>query len=221
MYLLWRRFTAPMKSASPKRLLRRPLVPLAGFSLIEVVLAIGVVSFAFVGILGLLPAGLSLFRQATDMSVGAQILQKVTDDARQMDFATLVDAKDTGAGQGNPVTFRAPLAAAPGLRYFDESGGEIVPASAAASQDPSALSASEKTQIVYYVSIRIVTATTLPANAAGNGGAPVTGRYLATVTVQIADNPGNARVSFDANKLFVAAPGISVKTFSVLLAKND
>src|SRR5687767_4065395 len=62
-----------------------------GFSLVEVVLAIGVVSFAFVAILGLVPAGMSQFRQAIDTAVCAQIAQRVIGDAQQTDFDLLID----------------------------------------------------------------------------------------------------------------------------------
>lgn len=185
----------------------------------EVVLAIGVVAFAFVGILGLLPAGLTAFRKATDMSVGSQILQKIVEDARQTDFATLVDFKNTGASGASPVTFRAPLVSAPAWRYFDEAGNEVVPADPAARQAPASLSAQEKTQVVYDVSTRVVTTTALPSN--GDTAAVTNCEYLATLTVQIVDNPGNAPVTFDGNYLVVPARGLSVKTFSVLLSKND
>lgn|GEM_PF-6307406 len=44
-----------------------------GFTLIETAFAIGIVAFAFVALIGLLPAGLTNFREAMDPSVGAQI----------------------------------------------------------------------------------------------------------------------------------------------------
>lgn len=79
------------------------------FSLVEVVLAIGIVSFAFVGLFGLLPAGLNIFRQAMDNSVGSQIVQRLVNEAQQTDFPTLT-------------------AAATVLRYFDEQGNEVTAA---------------------------------------------------------------------------------------------
>ena len=79
------------------------------FSLVEVALALGIVSFAFVGLFGLLPAGLSIFRQAMDNSVGSQIVQRLVNEAQQTDFPTLT-------------------AAATALRYFDEQGNEVTAA---------------------------------------------------------------------------------------------
>ena len=81
----------------------------AGFSLVEVVLAIGIVSFAFVGMFGLLPAGLNTFRQAIDNSVGSQIVQRLVNEAQQTDFPELIKI----------------TTAAPSVRYFDDQGNEM------------------------------------------------------------------------------------------------
>lgn len=77
-----------------------------GFSLVEVVLAIGVVALAFIPIFSLLPAGLTTFRQAIDNSLGSQIVQRLVGDAQQTDYATLI-------------------ATATYQRYFDEQGNEV------------------------------------------------------------------------------------------------
>lgn len=47
----------------------------AGFTLTEIVLALAVIAIAFVGVLGLLPAGLDASRQAADSTVVAEILE--------------------------------------------------------------------------------------------------------------------------------------------------
>lgn len=77
-----------------------------GFSLVEVVLAIGVVSFAFVAIFALIPLGLGSFRQAIDNSVGSQIVQRLINEAQQTDYPTLT---------ATPAT----------QRYFDDQGNEV------------------------------------------------------------------------------------------------
>lgn len=89
--------------------LRRPRRTPTAFSLVEVVLAIGIVSFAFVGLFGLLPAGLNVFRQAIDNSVGSQIVQRLVNEAQQTDFPALITA-------------------APTKRYFDDQGNEVTSA---------------------------------------------------------------------------------------------
>ncbi|MCE9612460.1 MAG: Verru_Chthon cassette protein B [Chthoniobacter sp.] len=77
-----------------------------GFSLIEVVLCIGIVAFAFLAIFGMLPVGLSTFRQAMDNTVGSQIVQRLVGEAQQTDFPTLIATSVT-------------------LRYFDDQGNEV------------------------------------------------------------------------------------------------
>lgn len=86
---------------------RRPSRRQGGFSLVEVILSIGIVAFAFVAILGLLPAGLSTFRQAVDNSLGSQIVQRMVNEAQQTDFPTLIFTPKT-------------------LRYFDDQGNEVL-----------------------------------------------------------------------------------------------
>lgn len=78
----------------------------AGFSLVEVVLCIGIVAFAFLAIFSLVPVGLTTFRQAIDNSLGSQIVQRLVGEAQQTDYPTLIA---TAAYQ----------------RYFDEQGNEV------------------------------------------------------------------------------------------------
>lgn len=49
----------------------------AAFSLVEVILALGVVSFAVMAILGLLPTGLSTLRASMNQTVEAQIVRSI------------------------------------------------------------------------------------------------------------------------------------------------
>ena len=76
------------------------------FSLIEVVIALGIVSFAFIGMVGLIPVGLNDFRESMDTSVGSRIGQQIVNEAQQTDF---------------PVLISAPTI----QRYFDEQGTEV------------------------------------------------------------------------------------------------
>jgi len=48
-----------------------------GFSLVEVTIALGLVSFAVITIMGLLPTGLSTLRQAMNQTVEAQIVRTI------------------------------------------------------------------------------------------------------------------------------------------------
>jgi uncharacterized protein (TIGR02598 family) len=60
-----------------------------GFSLIEVTIAMGVVSFALIALFGLLPTGLTTFRSSIDRSVASQIAQNIISQARQTEFSSL------------------------------------------------------------------------------------------------------------------------------------
>lgn len=60
-----------------------------GFSLIEVTIALGVVSFALIALFGLLPTGLTTFRSSIDRSVASQIAQGILSNARQTEFTNL------------------------------------------------------------------------------------------------------------------------------------
>jgi uncharacterized protein (TIGR02598 family) len=86
----------------------------AGFSLIEVVLAIGIMAFAFIPLLGLMPLGLNTSRQAIDTTIDAQIVQQMTSLAQQTNFSSLSILAT------NPLASSTPPAN--GLIYFDANG---------------------------------------------------------------------------------------------------
>jgi uncharacterized protein (TIGR02598 family) len=200
----------------------------SGFSLVEVVLAVGVVAFAFVGILGLLPAGMHQFRGAIDDTVCSEIAHQVIADAQQTDFDTLIDKDNVpGENDGNSYfTFRAPKVSQPEFRYFDERGDEVVPLSPAARANPDSLSSDEKAKVVYHVLVRVMPQTSVPATLVGIAG----GKELATVTVQVARNPSNRPIKISpagasdgsdpGRQLFAKTPGVSVLTFAAQIARN-
>jgi uncharacterized protein (TIGR02598 family) len=73
-----------------------------GFSLVEVTIALGVVSFALVALFGLLPTGLTTFRSSIDRSVASQIAQGIINEARQTDFTNL---GSLATASGSPKLF--------------------------------------------------------------------------------------------------------------------
>ena len=60
-----------------------------GFSLVEVVIAIGTLSFAMVPLVGMLPIGLNTFRDSINRSVSTQIAQRIMNEAQQTGFKNL------------------------------------------------------------------------------------------------------------------------------------
>ncbi|MEX1119367.1 MAG: Verru_Chthon cassette protein B [Terrimicrobiaceae bacterium] len=164
-----------------------------GFTLVEVTLALGVASFALVVLFGLLPVGLTISRGAADSVMGAQISQRVINDALQTDFDTLVES-------GATTLFRKPV------RYFGEQGNELLGPDGA----------------IYHVNTRVAVSTGVP----GNGVA--TNPDVATVTVQIVNNPGNIGLSVGAGgsptaMLWTGFPSGGqggIKTFSAQVSRN-
>ncbi len=193
-----------------------------GFSLVEIALAIGVVSFAFVALFGLLPSGLNTFRQAMDTSVGAQIAQRMVSELQETDFDVLM-ASATARNQGTGAQFfRLPL------RYFDDQGNETRP--------PETASAAERLRMLYTVRVRGSNPgsprisehkssyfTSLP-DVSGKRFNP---RDMSIFTIQVATNPGNRDVekfvdpaTFLLDRQTASRGGIAVQNYSVALARQ-
>ena len=149
-----------------------------GFSLVEVVLALGVVAFAFVAILGLIPAGMNSFRQAINISVCSQIGQKVIGDAFQADYDTLLTP--LGASVDSTTEFLA------NYRYFDEEGNEILPnplPTQASNNVAPRNSSGMLVPFVYLVVTKISPSIILP------GIPPTSSTQTASITVQVVFDP--------------------------------
>ncbi len=186
----------------------------AGFSLIEVSLALAVMGFAFVGILGLMSNGLSTYHDSIDATVSAQLAQRAIHDAQQADFNTLVDAKGIAGRPADPsFSFRAPSVSAPAFRYFDAEGNEIVP------QSTAQLSESERLRATYQVNVRVRPYADLPR--------PVLAKtpQLAQLTVQVIHLHGNAigdvETADGANQNLLKTRGVPVYTYATLVARNE
>lgn len=61
----------------------------SGFSLVEVVIAIGLLSFAVLSIVGLLPVGMSSLRQSMNQTVETQIVRSISGQSVVGNFSTL------------------------------------------------------------------------------------------------------------------------------------
>ncbi|PTY01479.1 hypothetical protein DB346_12055 [Verrucomicrobia bacterium LW23] len=62
----------------------------SAFSLVEIVIALGIVAFTFSTLLALLPVGLKTFKDAADTAIEAGIVQRTVNDLQQSSF-TLFD----------------------------------------------------------------------------------------------------------------------------------
>lgn len=70
-----------------------------GFTLVEVVIALGIISFALVALIGLLPVGLDTFRRAVDATTTSQIAQELLSSATHAKYSAL------GQMAGTPYYF--------------------------------------------------------------------------------------------------------------------
>lgn len=169
----------------------------SGFSLVEIMIAMGVVSFSFVTLMGLLGVGTINFHNANTTSITTQIAQRVINEAQQSDFANLI------SGSVNNASF------VKAVRYFDDAGNEIV-------------NAAEFKNAIYQVNTRITPTTVLPQNAATTA---TTNICLATVTVQVANNPSGATLATESaaplQGLWSVASTNSISTFSTFVSKNN
>jgi len=86
-----KRLTGRAASAvpSPRPALRRHPVGNVGFSLVEITIALGLVSFVAVSIIGLLPTGLTVMRNAMDQTVEAQIVRSISGQSQVANFTNL------------------------------------------------------------------------------------------------------------------------------------
>ena len=74
-----------------KKSLAQPQKNECAFTMVEVVMAMGIMSFAVVGIMGLLSMGLGTFRGSIDTTVQAQINQQIVSQAQLTDYSKLTN----------------------------------------------------------------------------------------------------------------------------------
>ena len=163
-----------------------------GFSLVEVTLAVGVVSFALMSVIALIPTGLSSFKVAMDNSVGSQIVERIVNELQQTDFNTLCPTKSL------PMV-RSPYQ----KRYFDDQGNEVT-VSGGTSAKPSGS--------IYEAQILLTNPTSLP----GDGGSS---NNLATVSIILVNNP-TTQSAFNADGTFNSSVTFSKKYYTAVVSRN-
>jgi len=88
------------------------------FSLIEICIALGIVAFAFVAMLGLLPVGLANFSKAMDTQTSTEIYQRLSAELQETEFDNLIKLGRNRPSGTVPFFFLK-------TRYFDAEGQEI------------------------------------------------------------------------------------------------
>lgn len=84
-----------------------------GFTLIEVVVAVGIVATVFVAFMGMLPLGMDTMREAGAITTQARISQKLIGEMQQTDWRKAGDSSNSIIDAFSSE-----------LRYFDEYGNE-------------------------------------------------------------------------------------------------
>lgn len=207
----------------PSRCRSRSCSP--GFSLVEVAIATAIIAVALVTFIGLLPSGTSQFQRAMDVSITAQIAQRILSDAEQAEFDALIDKASLPPDPEKlsycpaHFTFRAPRASAPAWRYFDVQGGEVIPVS------PGQLTDEERQKIVYHVNIRIRPRAPMPNQSERSESSA----QVAQITVQIIRNPahmpltmaeGNADDPNRPERNLIAQTRFPIYTYAALVGRN-
>lgn len=105
----------------------------SAFSLVEITLAIGIIAFAFVALFGLLPTGLSVFRQSIDAANEMWIMQDLNTMIQVTDWS-----KDTKTGKSKVESLAFDKG---GLIYFYDEEGRLT--DTGRSLSPSANAAAE------------------------------------------------------------------------------
>lgn len=188
-----------------------------GFSLVEVTLTIGVVAFAFVALLGLLPTGLTVFREAMDTTVTSQIVQRITSELQETDYFTLLhEAHLNGPGE-DPVASDAPIYGVLPARYFDDQGNEVRPLSG-----DGTLSSRERLRVLYEAHVRIARDRQLPGLSPAGNEERVGSRNLATAVIQIVKNPSGEAIELDGDTQLIATEKtkLAIQSFPALIART-
>ena len=131
-----------MKACSP-----RPPRPSGGFSLIEVAIALGIAAFVMAGLAGAWSSGQDRLRGAIDMTIAAQLAQRISAEMEVADFSDVLVLAGM-SGQAAPAMGWLPR------RYFSYVGREVM---------------QDEPERIYEVLTRVVHRGQLPATT--NGGA--------------------------------------------------
>lgn len=98
-------FSPNGRAVEPCRRVTRPRFSRqSGFSLVEIAIAIGILSFAMIALFGLLPVGMGSLRDSISTSTQTQIVSRVLSDAQLSDFTKYTGGTYYFNDEGSPVT---------------------------------------------------------------------------------------------------------------------
>ena len=94
----------------------------SGFSLIEVIVAMGIVATVMVGLIGILPTGVNSLHDASKVAIQSRIVQEMVSDAQQSNWDTASKAKDPNA---IPQPMLSEMLGVKNMRRYDAQGNLI------------------------------------------------------------------------------------------------
>ncbi len=188
-----------------------------GFSLVEVTLSIGVIAFAFVALMGLLPTGLSVFREAMDTTVTAQIAQRITSELQETDYYALLRMANLDGSGSDPVTNVDPSYGVLPIRYFDDQGNEIRSRS-----DTGSLSDEERLRVLYEAHVRLARDHQILGQNPSGASERLGTRNMTTVLIQVISNPTGQEVVIDSSTKLVdtTQTKLPIQSYPAFIARN-
>lgn len=143
-----------------------------GFSLVEIVMALGILSVAVIPLFGLLPVGMNIFKDAIDTTVQSQIMERLTTLAEQTEFSK-IGYPDNPQGIAVKATSSQDTVT-PVYYYYDDQGSEIP--------------ATQKASSIYTAAVTYLDKTGVPNGGAANG--TTSSENIITLWVRIYNNKG-------------------------------
>ncbi len=163
----------------------------AAFSLVEVVLAVGIMALGVVTILGLLPHGMEMSRKTANEQAETRIVDQLVGEVQAADWETMGGV--TAAGAASSV-----------MAFFDDQGLRLYESSGSVAD-----------LLVYAARVKLVDTTELTKGMQmpSKAGATAYNANLRRVMVEVAVTQ-DQDFNFDS-----PPPGIPVKRFTQLVAK--
>ncbi len=180
-------------------------------------MSVGIMGFAFVAILGLVPVALTSFRDTKTATVSSQISEQIIAQVQVAPFSALTSTNQTAVSlMSQGVTYVAMCllappeqngSATPYVRYFNEQGVEVLSTDATG---------------IYQVNSRVLVGPPFvqPGTSGGTGNADV-----AALTVQVAYNPGKLVLDMTSDLWTGTAGGgkttVPIALFQTNVARNS
>ena len=156
------------------------------FSLVEVVMAIGITAFATFAIAGLIPLGLNSFRQTKNVGTASNIARQIFSQLQSTPFSEITNAN---TGSQTAWQLPAPKGSGAGLvQYYDDQGEELQGTGGSTGSGVPTGTLYEVNVAVRYAPFIKSTTSALQNNT-----------NLVIIVIQVAFNPGHQALNSDQN----------------------